>query len=380
MLSGKWSFYALSLGASFAVLGCISLPNSTPPPADLLNPRKQAKGDAAPDLRIPAAQVAQAKDIPAVPIPPVPRASSETFRPTGQPKPPAGPIVQVGAPAKPVEGPAPPPLPLQPPAPPPSGPVINPTPTEKPADPPPVQEKGETVKRLQRQAAEAYAGMDSYIAKLTRREVVSGKAKPEEVMLFKFRKQPWSIYFKWLGEEGKDREVVYVKGMYENKIHTLLCNGDVPGFMMPADRKMSLGVDSPFVRSASRHSITEAGIGSCVEHLGKVLEAIDRGDKKLGTLADLGPQKRPEYAKPLPTIEHTIPAGFEAELPKGGKRLYGFDPESHLPVLVITHDDKGQEVEYYSYDQLLFPVKLDDADFDPKNLGKTPSRAAVPNR
>jgi hypothetical protein len=253
------------------------------------------------------------------------------------------------------------------------------TPAPATPDLSPATPNGDAIKRLQQQAAETYAGMDSYIARLTRHEVVNGKAQPEEVILFKFRKHPWSVYFKWIGDEGKGREVVYVKGAYENKIHTLLTNGDMPALLMPADRRMAVAVDSMLVRSASRHSITEAGIGHCIEHLARVLDGVERGDKKLGAVTDLGLQKRSEYPKPLPMIEHTVPPGLEPELPRGGKRQYGFDPDNHLPVLVITHDDQGHEVEYYRYDLIQFPVKLDADDFDPDKLWKAPTaRPAAP--
>ena len=109
--------------------------------------------------------------------------------------------------------------------------------------------------------------MDSYIARLTRREVVGGQCKPEEVILFKFRKEPWSVYFKWLGEEGKGREVVYVKKHYDDKIHTLLAKADVVPLFTPANGQMALAIDSPLVRSASRHSITEAGFGIILERM-----------------------------------------------------------------------------------------------------------------
>ena len=63
-----------------------------------------------------------------------------------------------------------------------------------------------------------------------------------------------------------------------------------------------------------------------------------------------------------------IPPGVEPQLPRGGRRWLFFDPASHLPVLMITHDDKDHEVEYYCYDRLQYPVKLDDLDFDPDKL------------
>ena len=116
--------------------------------------------------------------------------------------------------------------------------------------------------RLHKLAAEQYAKMDSYIARLRRREQVGSKQNPEEVLCFKFRKDPWSISLKWLSAEGKGREVVYVKGKYENKLHTLLAAGDMP--LTPAGKRISLPVDSMLVKSASRHEITDAGIGALI--------------------------------------------------------------------------------------------------------------------
>ena len=208
--------------------------------------------------------------------------------------------------------------------------------------------------------------MDSYIVRLTRHEVVRGENKPEEVMLFKFRKEPWSVYFKWIGPAGFGREVVFVKGHYENKMHTLLAAGDMP--LAPAGKRMALAPDSIFVRNASRHPITEAGLGASVERLGHVLSAVDRGDYRYGTLNDLGTIARPEFARPVAAIEHVLPPGMDPNLPRGGRCLYCFDPDNNLPTLVTVRDDRGQEVEYYRYDRLQFPVRLDDNDFNPDKL------------
>jgi hypothetical protein len=232
-----------------------------------------------------------------------------------------------------------------------------------------------SVRQLMQQAAAAYAGIDSYIARLTRREQVNGKIE-EEVMLFKFRKEPWSVYFKWLGEVGKGREVIFVKGQHGSQIHTLLAAGDHP--FKPAGSRMALAPDSPFVRMASRHPITEAGIGASIERLLTLLDAIDHGDTRRGSVMEIGIQQRPDYDGPLEVIEHTFPPGYDLTMPRGGKRYYGFDAQSHLPVLVTARDDKGQEVEYYRYDRLQYPVRLDNDDFDPDRLWSKPPGARTP--
>ncbi len=226
------------------------------------------------------------------------------------------------------------------------------------------------------QAAVRCAVLDSYIVRLTRREYLKDKAQPEEILLFKFRKEPWSVHFKWLGETKKGREVVYVKGRYENKIHTKLAAGDAP--LMPAGARIAVAPDSILARSASRHPITDAGIGHCVESLTALLDAQERGDRRLGALTAIAPQRRPEYPQPVETLERIIPPGAEPELPRGGRRLMCFDPDWQLPLLVVTYDDKGQEVEYYRYDRLQAPLNLDDDDFNPDKLWVSPRPQTAP--
>ncbi len=188
----------------------------------------------------------------------------------------------------------------------------------------------------------------------------------EEVILFKFRKDPWSLHFKWLGAAGRGREVIYVKGYYENKIHTLLAAGDAP--LLPAGKHIALAPDSPLVRSNSRHSITDAGIGASIERLTALLLSQERGDTRFGTLRAIGLQSRVEYPRAVEAIEQVIPAGAEPELPRGGRRLYFFDPDTNLPLLVLARDDQSQEVEYYRYDRLLLNVQLGADDFNPDKV------------
>jgi hypothetical protein len=222
------------------------------------------------------------------------------------------------------------------------------------------------LRTLQRLAAARYASIDSYIVRLRRREQVNGKDKPEEILLFKFRKEPWSVSFKWLSAEGKGREVIYVHGQYHDKIQTLLAAGDIP--LMPAGRRIALAPDNPLVRSSSRHVITEAGFGALLEQFDEAVTALEHGDTRRGTFKCLGTVKRPEFELPGQAVEQIIPPESEPTLPRGGRRLLFFDPQHALPVLVVTHDETGHEVEYYCYDRLQYPVRLDDDDFNTDKL------------
>jgi hypothetical protein len=339
--------YTTALGICLVLIGCgvqntvrDGFAKATAPAAA----RAKSDAPAPPALRIPASAVASTQEIPIVPVPPLPLGGAAPTTPAPSLPAPSTAVVQASA----------------------DGPNVSTPTVSTPSSPIDSEEKPVTLRQLQQDGARWYAGVDSYIVRMTRREQVNGTAKPEEIMLFKFRKEPWSLHFIWVGKVGQGREVLYVRGRYENKIHTRLAAGDAP--FMPAGHLMALDVDSPLVRSASRHSITEAGLGSCIERFGGLLDAQEHGDRSRGVLTDLGLQNRPEFPKPAHGAQQVIPAGAEAELPEGGRRLFFFDAELHLPMLVVTYDNHNQEVEYYRYDRLQAPVHLDADDFNPDKV------------
>lgn len=219
--------------------------------------------------------------------------------------------------------------------------------------------------RLYRSAAESYSKLPSYIARLRRREAVGGRSKPEEVLVFKYREKPYSVHFKWLGEEGQGREVVYVYGKFDNKLHILTAAGDIP--FTPAGRRLSLAPDSMLVKSASRYPITEAGIGNMIARFGRLVDEFRSGHSGV-QLKFLGQVQRPEYAAPLECVEATFGPNHEPEIPQGGKKVIYFDPATHFPVISATYDLSGHEVDYYCFDRFQSDIKLDDDDFNPERI------------
>lgn len=221
-------------------------------------------------------------------------------------------------------------------------------------------------RNFHRGAVEKFAAMDSYIARLRRREQINSKDAAEELVAFRFRKQPWSVHMKWVGPEANGREVIFVKGQYEGKLHTLLAATD-PRFPL-SGKVVSLSPDSPLVRSRTRYPITEAGIGALIDRFGALVDREESG--KTRALRYAGAKKRLEYEEPLEAVEQTLAANEEPPLPQGGRRWWFFEPKSGLPVLVITADPAGREVEYYCYDRIQAGVGLDDDDFNPEKVWK----------
>ena len=93
------------------------------------------------------------------------------------------------------------------------------------------------------------------------------------------------------------------------------------------------------------------------------------------TVKALGLVQRKEMPYALEGVEVAIRAGEDPTLAKGGKRQVYFDPKPDspgylYPILVVTTDADGKEVEYYFFDQLKVPCGLTDADWNPATLGK----------
>jgi hypothetical protein len=337
------SHLLLVLAAALLCCGCFSTPDrrTVAQGDNRARPRPATQPDPSADVPVGAARPLRIADQPASPL---------TTRPTSLAQAPAGTAER-------------PPVPAVPATAPPDGLPDLPSPG---APAPAVAES--KLRRLHRLAAEEYARMDGYILRLTRREQVNGKDQPKEIIRVQFRKEPWSVHFVWIEGDAKGREVVYVKGRYDNKLHTRLGPNDGNLVMRPGSR-VALAPDSPMVRNSSRHNITEAGVGSLIERFGALVEANAKGDKRWGTLTYLGPQKRPEFDVPVEAAEQVIPPGADKDLPRGGRRLWMFDAaKNHLPALIVTTDDRGHEVEYYLHDRYIYPVQLDDKDFDPDAL------------
>jgi hypothetical protein len=222
---------------------------------------------------------------------------------------------------------------------------------------------GSALKRLALKAAESEKKLGNYMVRIRRREMLDGKT-PDETILLKFRRAPLSVHLKWLGDEAKGREILYVQGQHDNKIHLLTGKGDFLG----TGHKMTFDPDSPLVRSKSHYPITEAGLGAATLRFALLMDAIDKGQPNAGSAKYLGFQNRPEFSKPVEAVEQTLPPGLEPFLPRGGTRYCFFDEALGVPTVIYTLDPNTQEVEYYHFDRLQTPINLDDNDFDPNVL------------
>ena len=227
------------------------------------------------------------------------------------------------------------------------------------------------VRKLLDAATKKYADVPDYEAKLVRREVVGGKAMPTEEMTYAHRKEPFSIYLTVTGEAGKGREMLYVKGQNAGKLIVVTGKGD--NVLLGTGKRMELDPDSPLVTGKSRNRIYDAGMGKMLTTIAKYVEQAEVCKRPTDTVKFIGATEGIESKMALTSIEISFLAKDEPLLPRGGTRTYGFDADRKsqsygLPVEIVTRDDKGKEVEFYSFSGFKLPAKLTDADFSPDRL------------
>jgi hypothetical protein len=226
------------------------------------------------------------------------------------------------------------------------------------------------IRRLHQQAVDRYQALDGFDCRLTRMETIGNKPMPREELNYRCRREPYSVHITWVGLEAQGRELIYVHGKHDNKVHILTGKGE--GLLIPSGKRVSFAPTDSSIRSKSRYDIREAGMSVSLAWFGKVLDIMERDPAQSNRMKYLGRKPVRERESGLEAVEETIPPDWEPLLPKGGKRNTYFDPDPAspsfgLPILVTTLADNGRQVEYYWFDQLR-PSRPTDADFDPDQV------------
>ncbi len=246
--------------------------------------------------------------------------------------------------------------------------------TDPPTGPSPAAKNLGELKALVETTNTAWKAVDTFEATITRRELNPNGDLNSEVLIFQFRREPMSVFTRTVGENGKGREIVYFPAKHGDRMYVMLGEGDnrlaKAGFIAPP-----MSPDDPRVKAKARYSIREAGFGRIITVLSTTVAKLEAGRIPPDQVVFDGEVKRPEYAYPLVGVTHKLRPGDDPLLPTGGTRLHFFDmkkgsPGYGLPVLVVTTDSAGKEVEYYLNEKITSPAGLTDADFDPARLKK----------
>lgn len=211
-------------------------------------------------------------------------------------------------------------------------------------------------------AEESLAVMEAvsdYTAIFSKRELL-GSRMTTQVMEMKFRQQPFSVYFKFRGQEA-GREVIFVNG--RNRGNLLVHETGVAALA----GTITIAPTAPEVMKNTRHPITQAGLYNLVSTVAQQWRAESRfgevevktfPNAKLGDVACIAIQT----THPQPRRE------FKFHM----TRLY-LERDRKLPVRVEQFgwprngSDKPPLVEEYTYTDIRTNVGLTDQDFDHRN-------------
>ena len=210
------------------------------------------------------------------------------------------------------------------------------------------------------EAKRNYSTVKDYTCTMVSQENVRGKLLEQNVMQFKLKTEPFSVYMRWLApEKNQGQEVAFVLGKNNNKmrVKSNLLIQKVAGFI-------SIDLNDKRVTEHSRHSIVEAGIGNMIEqHINQF-----QTDRKLGktsvSVKDFLCNNRDCHRVELTRLEKD-PAFY------CHRTVIYLEKASKMPIRLENYDwprqggaEGGELLEMFSYVGLLFNTGLKDADFN----------------
>jgi hypothetical protein len=214
--------------------------------------------------------------------------------------------------------------------------------------------------RLLGEARRSYQQTRDYTCLFIKKERLRGQLQPENVTTMKVRTQPFSVYMRWLKPaELAGQEVCYVAGRNNGmmRAHSTGVLG-VVGFV-------SMDPRDPRALENSRHTITEAGIGSLIDRFEERWALENRLNKTWVRTAEY------EYNKRRCLRVDTVHPDNSGKQFLFYRTILYFDKENHLPIRLENYDwpraggdPNGELAESYSYADLRLNVGVSDAAFN----------------
>jgi hypothetical protein len=208
----------------------------------------------------------------------------------------------------------------------------------------------ERARSLLLDAKERVDSLSDYTLTIRSQERVGGKLLPEATMLVKF-KRPFCLYLKNLTGKHVNREIIYVKGRYNNKM--IVSPGGIFGGLTAR-----ISPDSVLTKRESRHTITEAGLPNIMERMISILQEDGKTAACRPTVTCPGDG----YCSSKKVVRIRIVNSSYAP-----KTELALDAQTLYPAEIVSYDTDGSLLESYRYQDMKANVGLTDTDFDPEN-------------
>ncbi|QDV50962.1 DUF1571 domain-containing protein [Gimesia fumaroli] len=209
-----------------------------------------------------------------------------------------------------------------------------------------------------------------YTATFSKQEYVGGSLTENQVINFKCRHKPFSVYMKWVvGDKGQ--ELLYVDGQNEEKM--LVKMGGLKGRLMPT---LKLDPHGSLAMQESRYPITKAGIKALAE---TIIDFRKKDlDENLNTECVMLPNQKFDGKDCYCFIAHFANA---KESPSYRKSVIYIDHKTCLPIFVrgfgwpedglasasAEELDEKTLIESYSFTDINLKSELATTEFSDKN-------------
>ena len=209
--------------------------------------------------------------------------------------------------------------------------------------------------RLLAEAKSSYEKVTDYTCTLVKKERIDGELTPENVVAMSVRTGPFGVDLRWLRPTNlAGQEACYVDGKNDGKMRVRSAG------LLGAVGFISLDPTDARCQKASRHSITEAGIGNMIAQFADHWESERKGNATQVHIGEFEYNKR--RCVRVETLHPTNPdKQFIAH-----RTVVYFDKESRLPIRMELYDwphgadDRGELIESVSFANLRLNVGLSD--------------------
>jgi hypothetical protein len=197
--------------------------------------------------------------------------------------------------------------------------------------------------------------VQDYQGTLCKQERIEGKLGKEQVISFKFKENPFSIFMQWQKNAGPADRLLYVEGMHDNKmiVHpkTFLL-----GLIVKSVKRDPHGEEA---RKVSLRTCDEFGFYRILQEMLRILQLAEKNNGlKVKAVSQIVIDSR-KFVK----LEILLPISTEYA---DYRVLMHIDTENLMPVYVASFDRKNKLIGKYLHKDLRFNTGLSNDDFTPK--------------
>lgn len=205
------------------------------------------------------------------------------------------------------------------------------------------------------EAEAAYESVTTYTAVFHKQQRIEGELLPEETILLKARKEPFSLYMSWIEEPHKGSALLYVADWNEGQVRAH--RGGILRFIT-----RNLDPRAPALMKNNLRPVTSIGLGFLLDRIANDARTAMEADEL--TLTERGEET--VYGRKTRVVEVIFPKETENQY-EGGRYVINQDLESKIPLRIRIYDRDDRLVEAYGYEDIVLNAPLDDTDFNPEN-------------